>query len=243
MGAVGEDGQFLEEILDKSGVDTSNILHVDGSSGHAIIQVNAEGQNCIVIFGGANRRLTADYVRKGLDKGEKGDYVLLQNETSETGTIISEAAARGMKVVFNPSPLTEDIEKLPLDKVSVFILNEIEGAQLSGVSAESSYSEILDALCRRYPKAEMVLTLGSQGVICRVDGKDYTHGIFKVRSVDTTAAGDTFCGYYLAGRCAGLDIPETLKRASAASAIAVSRAGAAPSIPTAAEVDEFLEKQ
>ena len=240
IGAVGSDGGFLVDMLEKSGVSTRFIQRVDGSSGHAIIQVSPDGQNSIVIFGGANRSFTGEYITHCLDTAEKGDYVLLQNETNEVGTVISEAAERGLKVVFNPSPLTDDVMNLPLERVSLFMVNEIEGAQLAGMSPDDEPSAILDALSERYPCTDIVLTLGSRGVICKVGGEVYSQPIFKVTPVDTTAAGDTFCGYFLACRCKGMSVPDTLRFASAASAITVSRAGAAPSIPAWDETIAFL---
>lgn len=240
VGAVGEDGEFLVDMLCSAGVNTRFIRRTKGSSGHAIIQVSPDGQNSIVIFGGANRTFTSEYIADCLETSEKGDYVLLQNETNEVSAIISEAANRGLKVVFNPSPLTDDILSMPLDLVGLFMVNEIEGAQLANMSSESEPDLILNALCKKYPNADIVLTLGSRGVICKIGSELASHPIFKVKPVDTTAAGDTFCGYFLACRCKGMSVNETLRYASAASALTVSRAGAAPSIPTWSEVECFL---
>ena len=243
LGAIGNEGGFLAELLQSAGADTENLLRLDAPSGHAIIQVEPGGQNSIIVFGGANRLLTKDYVLSCLEKGEKGDFVLLQNETSETATIISEAARRGLTVVFNPSPFTESIKALPLSDVGLFIVNEIEGAALAGMSENDEPEKILAALSGRYPKADIVMTLGTRGVICQVGGEIFRQGIFRVDAVDTTAAGDTFCGYLLASRCKGRDMQESLRISAAASAVSVSRAGAAPSIPTEDEVLEFLRQR
>ncbi|MDO4982901.1 MAG: ribokinase [Eubacteriales bacterium] len=242
IGAIGEDGDFLLELLTGAGVDTHLVRRIGGSSGHAIIQVSPDGQNSIVIFGGANRTFTEEYVRECLTQADKGDYVLLQNETNEISAVITEAAKRGAKVVFNPSPITEDILSLPLKNVSLFMVNEIEGAQLAGMSPDDEPRDILDTLSVRYPNADIVLTLGSRGVICKVGGEVFSQPIFRVTPVDTTAAGDTFCGYFLACRCKGMSVPDTLRFASAASAITVSRAGAAPSIPAWYETTAFLSE-
>lgn len=243
LGAIGNEGEFLAELLQNSGADTENILRLDAPSGHAIIQVEPDGQNSIIVFGGANRLLTENYVLSCLEKGEKGDFVLLQNETSETAAIISESAKRGMTVVFNPSPFTESIKALPLSDVGVFIVNEIEAAELAGMNENDEPETILAALSARYPKAEIVMTLGKRGAVCKAEGECFHQSIFEVKAVDTTAAGDTFCGYFLAQRCKGVDIPGALRIAAAASAVSVSRPGAAPSIPTIDEVQEFLKNR
>lgn len=240
MGAIGDDGEFLVEVLRDAGVVTDDILRLDTSSGHAIIQVDRNGQNSIFTYGGANRQLTAEYVLSCLDCAEKGDFVLLQNETNEIGTIISESAKRGLTVVFNPSPLTDGIAALPLQDVGLFMVNEIEGAQLAGMSESDEPEKILDALCARYPHSDVVMTLGTRGVVCKIGGEFFRQSAFKVNAVDTTAAGDTFCGYFLASRCKGYDVEKSLLCASAASGISVSRAGAAPSIPLESEVTAFL---
>lgn len=243
LGAIGNEGEFLAELLKSAGADTENILRLDTASGHAIIQVEQGGQNSIIVFGGANRQLTADYVLSCLEKGEKGDFVLLQNETNETATIISEAAKRGMTVVFNPSPFTESIKSLPLSDVGLFMVNEIEAAELAEMSENDEPEKILAALSERYPKAVIVMTLGKRGAVCKAGGELFRQSIFFVNAVDTTAAGDTFCGYFLALLCKGESIPSALRIAAAASAVSVSRPGAAPSIPTIDEVQEFLKSR
>ena len=116
--------------------------------------------------------------------------------------------------------------------------------QQSGIQeANPDYKKVLEILSEKYPAAVIVLTLGDAGVLCKKGEETYTHDIYRVKAVDTTAAGDTFCGYFLAGLCAGEDIPKCLEMASAASAIAVSRPGAAPSIPLYQEVVEFLKER
>ncbi len=242
-GAVGTDGAILTETLADAGIDISSILTLPGQSGHAIIQVDPKGHNCIIVFGGTNRELTEGYVDEVLRAhGEAGDIVLLQNETNLIPYIIRNAQAAGLKVAFNPSPIPSDLDGLPLECVDYFIVNEVEGAAIAGMEEPSDYNAVLQILSEKYPSSVIVLTLGSAGVLCRGGGKTYQHDIYPVRAVDTTAAGDTFCGYFLAGICGGRDIAKCLEEASAASAIAVSRPGAAPSIPMAEEVRAFIRK-
>ena len=243
-GAVGEDGKILTEILDESGVDSSCVMKLPGQSGHAIIQVDEEGHNCIIVYGGSNQKLTEEYADQILEqKGEKGDIVLLQNETNLISYIMKKAHTMGMKVAFNPSPIPSEIEKLPLNCVDYFFVNEVEGAAIAGVKEESvEFGSILDVLSQKYPAAMIVLTLGSEGALCKAGTELFRQEIYRVKPVDTTAAGDTFCGYFLAGICKGLSVDKCLKIAAAAAAIAVSNPGAAPSIPGKDEVEEFINK-
>ena len=240
-GAVGPEGGFLVDALTQSGADAGHLLRPETETGHAVIQINSAGQNAIIVYGGANRCLDEAYIDKMLALGDVGDLVLLQNETSGTAEIIRRAHEKGLTVVFNPSPFPA--EPLPYELVDLFIVNEIEGALLAELPLDTQPETILNAIGERFPNAWVVLTLGGNGVVCRKGGETFAHPIFKVTAVDTTAAGDTFCGYFLAGLCLQKDIPQCLKEASAASAIAVSRQGAVPSIPTRAEVEEFLAER
>lgn len=241
-GAIGAEGRFMAELLQESGADISLLREVDGPSGHAIIEINAAGQNRIIVFGGANRSMTSKYIERVLDTALSDDWVLLQNEVNLVPEIIQRAHDKGLRVVFNPSPMPENLEELPLACVSLFMVNEIEAAQLAGTDANASFEDTLMALRTKYPNASVVMTVGADGVLYDGEEGRFRLPAFKVKAVDTTAAGDTFCGYFLAAICAGKPVQTALQEASAASAIAVSRAGAAPSVPTAAEVQEFLRK-
>ena len=242
-GAVGADGDFLMDILEKAGVDLSVLMRVQQPSGHAIIQVEPAGQNAIIVYGGANHCLTQEYIDRVLDTAQPDDLILLQNEVSHVAEIIQSAADRGLRVVWNPSPFPENLECFPLDKVYLFIVNELEAARLAGGSPSMTAEQLLDALSEKYPHSNFVLTMGSHGVICRLEKACCSHPAYQVQAVDTTGAGDTFCGYFLTGLCQQQALADCLKSASAAAAIAVSRAGAAPSIPTRDEVEVFLRNQ
>ena len=238
LGAVGPDGDFLARLLEESGVDTCHLLHLDTDTGHAVIQVDEAGQNAILVYGGANQALPEEYLDEMLSLTEPGDLILLQNETNGVEHLLTAAHGRGLTVVFNPSPFPADA--LPYDCVDLFLLNEHEGAALAGLPDGTEPADILDALSSLYPTASVVLTLGEAGVRCRRGGETFSHPAYAVKAVDTTAAGDTFTGYFLAALCRGEELPLCLKEASAASAIAVTRPGAAPSIPTREEVAAFL---
>ncbi|MGM9974471.1 MAG: ribokinase [Clostridiaceae bacterium] len=232
-GLIGSDGSFLKELLQREGVNTDFISNVEGSTGHAIIQVNKHGENCILLFGGANQLFTAEGIDAILTRFNKGDYVLLQNEINHMDYIINRAYDLGLKIILNPSPINDRLKSYPLDKVSTFILNEVEGCELTG---RDEPEFILEELTSKYPDSEIVLTLGSKGVIYGHKEERIYVPAKKVIPVDTTAAGDTFTGYYLSGILMDKTVKEALELATAAAALSVTRAGAAPSIPVLSEI-------
>ena len=235
-GKVGFDGNILLHQLRDAGVNVDQVrMDTSIPSGHAIIQVDENGQNSIVIAGGANTAVMQKDVDEFLKPFEAGDVLLVQNETSMVEYAISAAHDRGMRVALNPSPMDNRLkESKALGFVDWFVLNEIEGRQLTG---ETDSQAICMVLRHYYPQAKVMLTLGAEGCIYYDGGNFYRHGIYKVQAVDTTAAGDTFTGYFLAGIAEGLPIPWLITLATKASAIAVSRAGASASIPTRKEVE------
>jgi ribokinase len=235
-GMVGSEGVWLIDLLNASGADTRLIETSQGANGHAIIQVTPDGGNSILLHPGANGELDAAFIDRALREYGKGDILVLQNETSGVAYAMSAAYERGMRVAFNPSPITEAVKTYPLEAVAWFILNETEGYSLSG---RTEPREILSALGERYPRATVVLTLGENGSLCReAGGRVYEQSAHKPPEVvDTTAAGDTFAGFFIAAAAAGKGIRECLRLASVAAGISVSRKGAAVSVPTAAEVE------
>ncbi len=237
-GAVGrKDGDFLIEEMKLAGVNTEFIEHMDGQTGHAIIQKDPEGQNCILLYGGANQRITKEMVDWVLTHFEENDFLILQNEISEIGYIMEKAHEKGMKIVLNPSPMNAKILSYPLDYVDYFLLNEVEASDICGIGSTKDPKILMDGLVKRFPDAKIVLTLGGDGSVYRDADTILHQGIYKVPVVDTTAAGDTFTGYFIGGLQLGEDPKTALDHAAKASAIAVSRNGAAPSIP---DRDELL---
>lgn len=232
-GLIGEEGEILFETCRESGVNTEFIRRIPGKSGHTIIQVDQDGQNCILLYGGANRSMTREYVDEVLGHFEKGDMLLLQNEINLLDYIIDRAHERGMEIVLNPSPYDHHLDICDFSKISWFLLNEIEGWQVTG---EKEPDRILAKLGELYPEARVVLTLGSEGSVYQYKEERYRQGIFKVEVRDTTAAGDTFTGYFIASILEGMPVPDGLRLAARASAIAVSRDGATSSIPVREEV-------
>lgn len=240
-GMIGKDGIFLVDFLKNSGVNVDNILIRDDiSTGNAIIQREISGDNCIILFAGANRSITRDYVDKVLEKFGRGDYIVLQNEISELPYIVEIAHRQGMKIVLNPSPMDEIIGELNLSYIDYFLLNETEALKLSGIDKFDS-KKCMSGLVNTYKGAGVLITLGDKGAIYS-DGNIFVEQkAVKTKAVDTTAAGDTFTGYFVNGILGGKEIKEAINEATIAASIAVSRIGAAPSIPAMNEVKERLK--
>ena len=232
-GKLGHDGAWLKRKLEGFGVDTRYLDLVDGPSGHAVIQVAGDGENAIILHGGANHAIGADDAQRILGDFGPGDTLLLQNEISAMPDIMACAAEQGLRVVFNPAPMHRDVPGYPLDKVDCFIVNEIEAAQLSGREEED---RVLAAMRDAYPAAAVVLTLGARGVRYADGESELSVPAREVETVDTTAAGDTFIGYFLAAQADGADVRAALDLACRAAAVCVTRPGASDSIPSREEV-------
>ena len=241
-GSIGQDGMFLLDMLKDAGANTDFVKILDTvRTGNAIIQNDKSGDNCIILYGGANQAITREQVDEVMSHFESGDYLVLQNEINELGYIVEKAHEKGMIIVLNPSPMNEKILALPLDVINYFILNEVEAAQILGKEdkCEESWEQIADDLLKKFPQATIVLTMGSEGSVFKNQKETVCQSIYKVQAVDTTAAGDTFSGYFIGGILGGLSAKEAMDQASKASAIAVTRKGAAPSIPLLAEVQNY----
>ena len=235
-GLVGEaDGERICQEARENGIKDTFLRKKEGYTGKAIIQIDQTGQNSIVLFGGANRQWTLEYVDEVLEHFQAEDILILQNEINVTAEIITKAWEKGMKIVLNPSPFEEKILNWPLEKVSLFLLNEVEGGQMTG---EKEPEKVLKRLQAKYPNAAFVLTYGEKGAWYVGNGETAYCPAKKVKVIDTTAAGDTFTGYFLSARGRGYGVEESLKKATAAAGEAVTRKGAAVSIPCWKELEE-----
>lgn len=235
-GIIGKsDGSLIKNILLDSGICLDFLKEIDSPSGHTIIQVDHSGQNCILLYGGANQLHDIDSINYVLSHFEKGDFLVLQYEINNIDYIISEALKKEMVIFFNPSPYKTSIQLLPLEKIDYILVNEIEASEITSYTG-TAVNELIVALKKQFSTTKLVLTLGQDGVVF-IDGHTtVAHGIYEVPVVDTTAAGDTFTGYFIAGIALGYSIEETLRVSSIASALTVSREGASPAIPYMDEV-------
>ncbi|MFM9268808.1 ribokinase [Halomonas elongata] len=239
-GRLGRHDAWAKELLEQAGVDADSIALVDDPGGHAIIQVDDHGENAILLFPGANHGFTEAELSELIEAADPGDWLLAQNECNALAKALELAHARGLNIAFNPAPMTEDVTALPLELCRLLFVNRGEAEELAGLPEGAAASELLDALTERLPDTETVLTLGGEGAW-------YQHGetrLFQpplpVTPRDTTAAGDTFIGYYLAARQAELSVETCLARAATAAAIGVQRLGATESIPELADVEALL---
>lgn len=236
-GCLGHDGGILRDILYDSGVDVSFLKTVEEKNGHAIIQVSATGENSIFLYPGSNKTVTEVYIDEILVHFGAGDILLLQNEISNVGYLVERAYQKKMCIVLNPSPFNDTIRGLDLRKISYLVLNEVEAREITG---RETPEEAIAFLKSRYPNLCIMLTLGEKGCIYTDATCELYQPAFSVTAVDTTAAGDTFTGYFVAGLASGEAMKDVLCIASVASAISVTRSGAAPSIPVRSEVMERL---
>ena len=239
VGSIHENDAAFKQALIKKGVDCRGVKCSETPSGHAIIQVTPSGENAIVLFGGANQTITAKTVMQALDGTKPSDWVLTQNETSSIDQVLRQAKEKQLKVAFNPAPMSESVKSLPLECIDLLIVNETEAAALT---EKDSLDDIVAVFKEQWSECEVIITLGKAGVMMLKNNDCIKVDAFLVDAVDTTAAGDTFIGYFLLAYSNHTDAKRALIRGCAASAIAVTREGAAQSIPTQKEVDRFLAK-
>lgn len=238
-GYVGaNDGEFLLDTLKKYHVDCEYIKSINDVSGHAIIQVSKTGENCIILCSGANNMIEKDYINSVFSNFDNGDYCVLQNEINNIEHIITKAHEKNMHIMFNPSPFCEKILSYPLQYVEYLILNEVEASQ---ITKNNNIKDMIVKLSNMFTNMKIILTLGQNGVVYHYKDTQYCCGIYSTNVVDTTAAGDTFTGYFLSSIIKNISIEDCLKIASAAAAITVSKKGAAQTIPIFSDVEEFMK--
>jgi ribokinase len=233
-GKAGVEDMWLKTLMEDKGVDTRFVETINGPSGHAIIQVNAAGENSIVIVGGANQLISESDIECILVDFGQDDYLLVQNEVNAVPHIIRSAKAKGLTIVFNPAPMTPQVLNYPLELVDILILNETEARSLSG---EIEPEKIYETLNHRYPHTAIVLTMGHKGAAYFSPQVRFHQPAEKVHVVDSTGAGDTFIGFFLAELIKTDDPKAALAYATRAAAICVTRHGAADSIPSRRELE------
>ena len=237
-GCLGRGGEPLLDLLQQNGVDVSRLVPVEEMQGHTVIQVNPEGENCILLYGGSNRCVTEEQIEKAIASFSRGDWLILQNEINGTERIVDAAYGRGMHIILNPSPCDGRVQTVDFSKLDWILVNEVEAEQIAGTQdPDKAWAEIH----RLYPKLSMLITLGSNGSVAfsrKADGTETVRLMaLKVNAVDTTAAGDTYTGYFVAGLMAGKPLRDCMIEATRAAAVSVSRPGAADSIPWRNELD------
>ncbi|MEN8778958.1 MAG: ribokinase [Glaciecola sp.] len=241
VGCINHNDVHFKQAMIKHGINGRFIRCTDTASGHAIIQVTPSGENAIFLFGGANQEISTQDIQAALADTQSGDWILLQNETSGTADVLAAAKAKGLKVAFNPAPMTNDIKSLNFTHIDLLIVNEVEAAELSDCSQMDDIEAFFHT---HFAHAEVIITLGKQGAkfihARHTEKADIVIPAFVVEATDTTAAGDTFIGFFMAHYQQHKIPQQALKFACAASALAVTKSGAAQSIPHADDVEMFL---
>ena len=234
VGRVFKGDRWAVELLASTGVDTDNIALIEGASGHAIIQVDDQGENAIVLHGGANQSFSIADIESALNHNQQARYLLMQNETNLLAEAFELAQEKGIKIVLNPAPMTDNIKDLPLAKLDTLIVNRGEAETLCGAADIDQMTQQMAALA---PQTRVVVTLGGDGAMLLANGEVTHMNSPSVDVVDTTGAGDTFVGYFLAGVTEGMNDHDALQRACLAGSIAVTRQGAITAIPDRSEVN------
>jgi ribokinase len=241
IGCVGEDeaGRDLLASLAADGVDSARVRVLDGvPSGTAFILVGEDGENQIVVSPGANARLTPNDVAAAEATLEAAAVTLLQLEVP-LETVAAAAGTATGRVVLNPAPVRPLPEEL-LAQVDVLVPNRVELAQLAGGPVPGTV-EAAARLAGRLPVRAVVVTLGADGALVVEDGRANHVPAVPVRPVDTTAAGDAFCGGLADALAGGATLQEAARRAARVAAAACLGHGAQASLPTPAEVEALPE--
>lgn len=229
VGAIGPESAWVLDELQRYGVNTSSVLQINTPTGHAIIQVDPAAENNIILYPGANRQITDSHATRALASARPGDILLVQNETSAQSATIRLAADMGLRVLYTPAPFDLAPLQRAIPYVHLLLMNEGEAAEMA---------RALGSL----PNCNVIITKGADGAEWH---SPTTNPLFipsfPVNPIDTTGAGDCFAGTIAAALDAGLSPTQALRRATAAAALQVTREGAATAMPTAKEVDSFLE--
>ncbi|WP_170447228.1 ribokinase [Ruegeria arenilitoris] len=230
IGAVGSDGSWARDRLTEYGVDTRHIAQVDQPTGHAIIAVDAQGENLIILYPGANITIGADQVSAALADSNTGDLLVFQNETTAQVEAAKLGRERGLTVCYAAAPFSAPAVQAVLPYLDFLILNEVEAAQLQQATGLAPAD---------LPVEHVIVTLGSKGARYHQRGQAAAEfPAHKVKAVDTTGAGDTFTGYVLAGMDRGMPMAQAITQANRAAALMVMRPGTADVIPDLKEVRE-----
>jgi len=246
-GCVGNDelGSEYRAHLEAEGIDASLLREAAGEpTGCALITIDGAGENAIAVAPGANDAVTpADVAGMSEAIGSAGLLVMqMELSPSTTAAALQVAAERGVAVVLNYAPI-RGVPVAVSEAVTHLVVNQIEAGQLLGEASEVSASAASAAAARlrAMGPSAVTITLGGAGLVTAWDGGEARLGAHAVEVVDTTAAGDTFCGYLAAGLARGATQSDAAALANAAAALAVTRRGAQPSIPTRDEVVAFIE--
>ena len=246
VNCVGEDAYTPQMVQNykNDGIDTRFVFQEKGvASGHALIMIGGAGMNYLSVAPGANYQLTPEKINEAMPVIEQAAMIVMQYEIQEETIkyVIDIANRKGIPVMWNCAPARAfDVSYIP--KINILVLNEVEAGFLAGMQVEyESDAEVAAKKLVDKGVGKVIITLGSKGAFVLTKTEKVSVPSFKVEAVDTTAAGDTFCGAFAVAIVEGKSLNDALQFASAAAAISVTRMGAQPSAPTREEIDAFLE--
>ncbi len=234
IGAVGRDGAWAVERLMEYGVDTRHIATVDAVTGNAVIAVDDDGENNIILLPGANHMISEAHIAAGFDEAGAADIFLTQNETNAQRLAAEVASGRGMRVAYAAAPFDVRAVQAVLPLLDLLFLNAVEAEQLEAATGQGPAD---------LPVRDVIVTLGAQGArwYNTDTGQTREFPAIPVVAVDTTGAGDTFTGYVLAGLDRGMPMAQAIGQAMIAGAIVVTRHGASDVIPDLKDVQDFKQ--
>ena len=247
VNCVGEDAYTPEMVQNykDDGIDTSCVFHEKGiASGHALIMIGGEGMNYISVAPGANYKLTKEKIDNAIPIIDQAAIIVMQYEIQEETLkyVIDLANDKNIPLLWNFAP-ARAFERTYIPKVNILVLNEVEAGFLTDMKvANEKEAEMAARTLLEEGVEKVIIMLGSQGAFVMTDNEKVSVPSFKVDAIDTTAAGDTFCGAFAVALVEGRSTEDCLKFASAAAAISVTRIGAQPSAPARKEIDDFLLK-
>lgn len=231
IGAIGEEALWARNMLADAGADVDSIKILPSASGHAIINVDQHGENCIVLFEGANVLVSEGQISAALADAKAGDWLLLQNEVNNGPYAAKLAQAKGLKVAYVAAPFEARKVQQILPHVDMLSVNKGEAAMVC---------EALGVSEDEIPVEKLLVTRGSDGISYRDGASRFNQAVFRVDPVDTTGAGDTFMGYFMAQLDAGKAPQQALRLAAAAASLQITKKGAAKAIPLLEDVTSFI---
>lgn len=245
VSCVGEDAYTPQMVrnYEIENIDTRFVFKESGiASGYALIMIGGDGDNCISVAPGANYKLTPQKIDEALPVFDEAAMIVMQYEIPEETIqyVIDVANRKKIPVLWNCAPARAfDLSYIP--KINILVLNEVEAGFLAQmeVKDENDAAIAAEKLIQKGVE-KVIITLGSKGAFVITKNEKVKVPAFKVDAVDTTAAGDTFCGSLAVALAEGKPLKDSLRFASAAAAISVTRMGAQPSAPTRKEIDKFL---
>ena len=233
IGAFGKKDELYLQELRNAGVNLEFVALLDMPSGHAIVMVDEKtGENQIILSPSANYNIEQVQIRKALQKANRSDWALAQNETCLVNPFLSLAKEQGLRICYSAAPFVAEQTAGLIPLTDLLIVNEGEAEALS---------QFIEKDITKLGLPHLIITLGAKGARYVGEQGSFSAAPFNVTAIDTTGAGDTFLGYVLADLSDGQTMQQAMSHASAAAALQITRKGALPAIPSRSEVNRFIQ--